>query len=210
MLDSTIVRAPQHAAGAKGGQQNEALGRSRGGFSTKIQAVCDALDHPLRLILTGGQAADCRQALALLDGWKADAVLADKGYDAHYIIDAVSGRNALVVIPPRANRKRQREYDMELYQSATSWSGCSTSSSTSAESPPAMTKPPSVSCPFLTWQLSASGSSECPHDLDLADQVGWKNVRNIRTGGGSPDKTEVERKHQLQRLLACQCTRCTL
>src|SRR3982751_3037717 len=70
----------------KRGQQNEALGRSRGGFSTQIHAVCDALGHPLRFILTGGQAADCRQALALLDGLKADAVLADKGYDANYII----------------------------------------------------------------------------------------------------------------------------
>jgi transposase len=79
MLDSTIIRAHQHAAGAKGGQQKEALGRSRGGFSTQIQAVCDALGHPLRFILTGGPAADCQQALALLDGWKADAVWADKG-----------------------------------------------------------------------------------------------------------------------------------
>jgi putative transposase len=52
----------------------------------------------------------------LLDGLKADAVLADKGYDANCIIDAVSGRNALVVIPPRANRKIQRAYDTELYQ----------------------------------------------------------------------------------------------
>jgi transposase len=116
MLDSTIVRAHQHAAGAKGGPQNEALGRSRGGFSTKLQAVCDALGHALRLILTGGQAADCKPALALLDGLKADAVWADKGYDANYLIDAVSGRNALVVIPPKANRKIQRPYDTELYQ----------------------------------------------------------------------------------------------
>src|SRR3954463_3480773 len=76
MLDSTIVRAHQHAAGAKGGPQNEALGRSRGGFSTKLQAVGDALGHALRLILTGGQAADCKPALALLDGLKADAVWA--------------------------------------------------------------------------------------------------------------------------------------
>jgi transposase len=115
-LDSTIVRAPQHAAGAKGGQLKEALGRSRGGFSTQIQAVCDALGHPLRLILRGGQAADCKQALAWLDGWKAEAVWADQGDDAHHIIDAVSGRNARVVMPPTANRKRQRAYDTELYQ----------------------------------------------------------------------------------------------
>jgi transposase len=52
----------------------------------------------------------------LLDGLKADAVLADKGYDANYIVEAVNGMNALVVIPPKANRIIQREYDTELYK----------------------------------------------------------------------------------------------
>jgi transposase len=35
-VDGTVVRAHQHAAGAVGGQEHEALGRSRGGFSTKV------------------------------------------------------------------------------------------------------------------------------------------------------------------------------
>jgi transposase len=58
MMDSTIVRAHQHAAGAKKGNQNQALGRSCGGFSTKIHAACDALGNPIRFILTGGEASD--------------------------------------------------------------------------------------------------------------------------------------------------------
>lgn len=71
---------------------------------------------PLRFILTGGQAADCKEALALLAGFTADAVLADKSYDADYIIDAVQGMGATVVIPPKANRKMPRTYDQELYK----------------------------------------------------------------------------------------------
>jgi len=44
MIDSTIVRAHQHSAGAKGGEPNsEAIGRSKGGLSTKIHATVDAL-----------------------------------------------------------------------------------------------------------------------------------------------------------------------
>jgi transposase len=70
----------------------------------------------MRFILTGGQAADCRQALALLDGLTADAVLADKGYDADYIIEAVGNMGAVAVIPPKSNRKIQREYDKNLYK----------------------------------------------------------------------------------------------
>ncbi len=70
----------------------------------------------MRFILTGGQAADCKQALALLEGLKAEAVLADKGYDADYIVEAIAGMNALAVIPPKSNRIVQREYDKDLYK----------------------------------------------------------------------------------------------
>jgi transposase len=41
MFDSTTARAHVSAAGAKGGQDNQALGRSRGGFGTKIHVKCD-------------------------------------------------------------------------------------------------------------------------------------------------------------------------
>jgi transposase len=55
LLDSTIVRAHPCAAGAakkNGNQADQALGRSRGGFSTKIHVSVDGLGNPLRLILT--------------------------------------------------------------------------------------------------------------------------------------------------------------
>jgi transposase len=70
----------------------------------------------MRFILTGGQAADCKQALTLLDGLTGDAVLADKGYDAGYIVEAVESMGAIAVIPPKSNRKIQREYDKDLYK----------------------------------------------------------------------------------------------
>jgi len=70
----------------------------------------------MRFILTGGQTADCKQALTLLDGLTADAVLADKGYDADYIVEAVGNMGAIAVIPPKSNRKIQREYDKDLYK----------------------------------------------------------------------------------------------
>jgi len=52
----------------------------------------------------------------LLDGIKATAVLADKGYDADYIVTAAENMGAQAVIPPKSNRKIQREYDTELYK----------------------------------------------------------------------------------------------
>jgi hypothetical protein len=51
IIDSTIVRAHQHAAGAKKvGSEDEAIGRSRGGLSTKINIGVDALGNPVRFI----------------------------------------------------------------------------------------------------------------------------------------------------------------
>ena len=79
MIDSTVNRAHQHAAGAekKGGPQS--LGRSRGGFSTKIHAAVDALGNPVRLLLSPGQSSDIGQAEALIEGFDFDFLLGDKG-----------------------------------------------------------------------------------------------------------------------------------
>lgn len=107
---------PSTCCGRKKGDQNQALGRSCGGFSTKIHAACDAHGNPIRFILTGGEASDYTQALALLDGVKTTAILADKGYDADYIVDAGNEMGAEVVIPPKSNRKEARFFDKDLYK----------------------------------------------------------------------------------------------
>ena len=65
-----------------GGQACQALGRSRGGFSTKIHVSVDGLGNPLRFILTGGQRHDITQAEELIAGYAGEQVLADKGYDS--------------------------------------------------------------------------------------------------------------------------------
>ena len=77
-IDATIVRASQYAAGALTGQGNEALGRSRGGFSTKIHCKIDALGYPLRIILSGGEEADINYAAALVNNEPCDYLLGDR------------------------------------------------------------------------------------------------------------------------------------
>jgi len=99
-----------------GSQEDQALGRSRGGFSTKIHGVCDALGNPLGFMLTGGQVADCLQAVPLLQGLHFQALLADKGYDTDTIIAYVEGTGAKAIIPPKSNPLVQRDYDRHLYK----------------------------------------------------------------------------------------------
>lgn len=116
-LDSTIVRAHQHAAGAEGSTPDaEALGRSRGGFSTKIHVACDGLGKPVRIILTPGQDHDITQASELIAGSKAKAVIADKGYDSDDLIKKIKEQKASPVIPPRKGRTEPREYDAAEYE----------------------------------------------------------------------------------------------
>ncbi|HAC64930.1 MAG TPA: IS5 family transposase [Cyanothece sp. UBA12306] len=117
MIDSTIVRAHQHSAGAKGDKNEEAIGGSKGGLSTKIHATVDALGNPTGFYLTPGQCCDLDGADVLLEDLEADTLLADKGYDAdERVIDKLEKQGKTAVIPPKKNRKEKREYDKYLYQ----------------------------------------------------------------------------------------------
>jgi transposase len=98
------------------GIQEQDLGRSKGGFSTKLHAACDALGNPIRFFLTAGQRSDYSKALDLISGQEMHALLADRGYDANYMIEAATLANAQAVIPPRSIRKTPRNYDKELYK----------------------------------------------------------------------------------------------
>ena len=112
MIDATIVRAHQHSAGKNGEQ---AIGRSRGGLTTKIHALVDALGNPVDVMLTPGQAHDLTCAEPLIENAEPKALLGDKAYDADALIEALGQRQITPVIPPKANRKTQRDCDYALY-----------------------------------------------------------------------------------------------
>lgn len=99
-----------------GTAQEQSLGRSCGGFTTKIHAVCDALGNPLRFLITQGEKADCKMLLPLIEGLKYGALLADRGYDSDEIVKAVQGLKSTVVIPPKKNRLEARDCDYILYK----------------------------------------------------------------------------------------------
>lgn len=99
-----------------GGQAAQALGRSRGGFSTKIHASVDALGNPLRFLLTAGQRHDITQADNLITGFDFERVIADRSYDAEAFLQKIAEKEAEAVIPPRKNRKQLRAYDLHFYK----------------------------------------------------------------------------------------------
>jgi transposase len=99
-----------------GGQNDQALGRSRGGFGTKIHGSFDGLGHPVELKLTAAQESDIAQAESLLADHEPQVVIADKGYDKKALVERIEARGAEAVIPTQKSRKEQRDIDRHWYR----------------------------------------------------------------------------------------------
>ena len=107
---TSIAPAPKKAG------EDQAIGRSRGGLSTKIHALVDALGNPIDFFLTGGEAHDLEGADHLLPSMEADTLIADKAFDADArVLEPLAAAGKTAVIPPRSNRSSPRDYDRELY-----------------------------------------------------------------------------------------------
>src|SRR5689334_15718000 len=104
----------------KRGQQHQALGRSRGGFSTKIHLKTDLDGNPLDFHLTGGEASDSTEFETSLDigpDIRPRIAVADKGYDSAANRAAALARGITPVIPRRENSKqRGRFFPKRLYR----------------------------------------------------------------------------------------------
>jgi transposase len=70
----------------------------------------------VKFLLLPGQAHDMKGVAPLIEGVSFDALLADKAFDTDWLLQDVDARGATAVIPPKANRKIQREYDEEIYK----------------------------------------------------------------------------------------------
>ena len=100
----------------KRGPDDEAIGRSRGGPSTKIHAAVDALGNPLRLILSPGQVHDSKLSEALIEGFEFDKLLADKGYDSDHFRIVIATIGAEAVIPSIGSRSQPIPHDKHTYK----------------------------------------------------------------------------------------------
>jgi transposase len=78
--------------------------------------LADTLGRPLRAILTAGQTGDITTAPALLDGLRADAVLADKAYDSNALRAIIAAMGATAVIPSNRTRKVAIPHDTAIYK----------------------------------------------------------------------------------------------
>ncbi len=78
-------------------------------------ALVDALGNLVRFLLLPGQEHDMKGVAPLIKGVSFAALLADKAFDANWLLEALDNRGATAVIPPKSNRVVQREYDEGAY-----------------------------------------------------------------------------------------------
>lgn len=92
------------------------MGRSRGGLTTKIHLSTDEKGMIKHIVLTGGQTADVRMALDVMQAIKPRKVIADKAYDADWLLYYLNSENIEAVIPPKRSRLQRRTIDYKAYK----------------------------------------------------------------------------------------------
>ena len=157
---------------------DKAVGRTKGGWNTKLHAVVDGLGNPVEFLLSAGNDHDSVHAVELLKKVRigGSAVLADRAYGARTIREYISDHGASYVIPPKSNVSDPWPVDWFLYKERHLVECFSRKSSGFAESPPDMTSrmlpfwplcilPPLLSCWFSTIStfFQTSPREICPH-----------------------------------------------
>lgn len=115
--DGSYVRAHQHASGARRGEER-AIGKSRGGATTKLHVAADAHGNPIDFEVTGGEVHDAKVAKQLITKiGEAEHFIADKGYDSEAIREQARAAGMNPVIPRKSNSKKSNpEFDFHLYK----------------------------------------------------------------------------------------------
>ena len=115
IVDCSHIKAHQAASRYAQKADQQCLGKTKGGWNTKLSACVNLAGKAVKLHLMAGQTPDAHGMLETLpDVIKACFVLADKGYDWDQIREALARKGAFVVIPPKKGRKHPAPYDQSI------------------------------------------------------------------------------------------------
>ena len=127
-VDGTSIRAHQPAAGARKNDGPQALGRSRGGFSSKLHLRADRHGRPLVVRLTAGQVHETTQFIPLMEAgtikrphrgrprWRPQRVSGDKGYSSRHNRQYLQQHGIGIVIPRKRNEQHRGRFDRGAYR----------------------------------------------------------------------------------------------
>lgn len=131
-VDGTVIRAHQHAAGARHGKEGpaqQALRRSRGGFSTKLLLRAERGGKPIALLLTAGERHEQSVFAPLMEGGavkrpggrgrprrRPKRLVGDKGYSSGKVRRYLRRHGIGATIPKKQDERPQRTFDRALYR----------------------------------------------------------------------------------------------
>jgi transposase len=115
-LDSTHVKVHRSGCNPAGGQEHQAMGRTKGGLNTKLHAVVDGRGRPVALLLGAGQEADIARARETMGEISCRQLVGDKGYDSDAFRQWLREHSMEPCIPPRSNRLHPQTYDKAAYR----------------------------------------------------------------------------------------------
>ena len=141
------------------GEKNQAIGRSRGGRTTKIHALTGIQCRSTAFRIAGGNIADWSAGARLLENLpNCHSPHGDKGYESNAIRRQVEANGTMPNIPPKATRRWNTASSRLSIVIATQSSTCSAASRTSVASPPNTTDTRQNSSPPYVLPLpSATG-----------------------------------------------------
>ncbi len=116
-IDGSIVKAHQHSAGAAS-EDDQAIGKSKGGNTTKIHMAAEAFGLPIDFEITGGEVHECKIACEFIERLPlSDYVITDKGYDKEEIRKMVREKSSIPIIPRKSNSTiGNSDIDWDLYR----------------------------------------------------------------------------------------------
>ena len=116
-IDGSYIRVHQHAQGTRRGEYR-AIGKSRGGPTTKLHMAAYAHGNPLYFEITGGEVHDSKTAKKVISQIEGETLIADKGYDSDKIREQARSKNMIPIIPRKTiSKKLNPEFDKNLYKS---------------------------------------------------------------------------------------------
>ena len=162
MIDSTTAKAHRSAAGGKGGPILQAIGRSRGGRTTKIHAVVDGCGRPIALKITPGQRGDAPVAADLIAPLPPSLLCAaDTAYDSDALRRFLIERGTRPVIPQQPDQKAHPALRSQRLQATKHHRAQLLSpQGLAAHRNPDTTNSQPTSLQLATWQQSSSGGSD--------------------------------------------------
>lgn len=114
-LDATHIKVHQDASNPAGGQQNQAIGRTKGGLNSKATALVDQRGMALQITLAAGQVADVKAANEIILPSET-LLVADKGYDSDDFKGGIRFAHSVPCIPSRKNRKHPEPHHKGRYR----------------------------------------------------------------------------------------------